>query len=254
MAPALIDPLLGLAQKGCDRLFELRHFPEPASRIARPALIAHRGAWNLKDKRENTLPAFHEARRLGAWGIELDLRFCRSGEAVVNHDPDLKRCYGREAQLCHLELNQLPKEVCLLEDVLALSDLHFMIEIKETLEDAKMQTLRSLLKHLRPETHYHLLTLKPELVRLEDFLPARAWILVGEVSLAPLVSESLRRGLGGVAGHYLGLTQKMIDQLHAADQKAGIGFTTSPNLFRREWSRGVDWVFTNTLERLVSHP
>ncbi|HUC38487.1 MAG TPA: glycerophosphodiester phosphodiesterase [Acidimicrobiales bacterium] len=54
-------------------------------RGARPALLAHRGGrgpWV-----ENTLEAFAGALRLGADGVELDVRRSADGVLVVHHDP-----------------------------------------------------------------------------------------------------------------------------------------------------------------------
>jgi glycerophosphoryl diester phosphodiesterase len=60
----------------------------------KPLIIAHRGASSTAP--ENTLAAFAEAVRVGAEGIEFDVRLTRDGEAVVFHDEDLLRIAGRE--------------------------------------------------------------------------------------------------------------------------------------------------------------
>lgn len=48
-------------------------------------VLAHRGS--AKSQRENTLGAFKEALRLGADGVELDVRRTLDGHLVVHHDP-----------------------------------------------------------------------------------------------------------------------------------------------------------------------
>jgi len=55
-------------------------------------VLGHRGA--SADAPENTLPAFLEAERQGADGIELDAMLCGSGEVVVCHDEGLERLAG----------------------------------------------------------------------------------------------------------------------------------------------------------------
>jgi glycerophosphoryl diester phosphodiesterase len=40
---------------------------------------------------ENTIPAFEQALREGAEGVELDVRVCATGELCVLHDPTLER-------------------------------------------------------------------------------------------------------------------------------------------------------------------
>jgi glycerophosphoryl diester phosphodiesterase len=51
----------------------------------RPLVLAHRGA--SRRAPENTIEAFEIARRLGADGVELDVRRTLDGVLVVNHDP-----------------------------------------------------------------------------------------------------------------------------------------------------------------------
>ena len=56
-------------------------------------ILGHRGA--SQQAPENTLAAFELALREGADGVELDVRLCASGEAVVFHDETLERLTGR---------------------------------------------------------------------------------------------------------------------------------------------------------------
>lgn len=64
----------------------------------RPRIIGHRGVRSVPGARgghdaavppENTLPAFEQALREGAEGVELDVRACATGELVVAHDATL---------------------------------------------------------------------------------------------------------------------------------------------------------------------
>jgi glycerophosphoryl diester phosphodiesterase len=50
----------------------------------RPLILAHRGANRWAP--ENTMAAFRLAAELGADGVELDVRLCKDGEAVVIHN------------------------------------------------------------------------------------------------------------------------------------------------------------------------
>ncbi|GAB1483721.1 hypothetical protein MASR2M78_25370 [Treponema sp.] len=58
----------------------------------RPLFFAHRGCSSLAP--ENTLASFRLARQLGSPGLELDIHRCASGELVVAHDDDFRRCAG----------------------------------------------------------------------------------------------------------------------------------------------------------------
>lgn len=64
--------------------------------------IAHRGASGYEV--ENTLSAFKKAVKLGVDMVELDIRSCKSGEAVVIHD---KFIYSKKIKLRHLSLHDL---------------------------------------------------------------------------------------------------------------------------------------------------
>jgi glycerophosphoryl diester phosphodiesterase len=70
-------------------------------------VYAHRGASAYRP--ENTLAAFELARRLGADGVELDVRRCASGEAVVVHDADLKRVAGVDVRVADTRLSDLSR-------------------------------------------------------------------------------------------------------------------------------------------------
>lgn len=109
--------------------------------MARPQLIAHRGA--PRERPENTLPAFARALELGAEGIELDVHATRDGVVIVHHDPrpnvaaPSPALAGRRiADLDFEELEQFRLEgdvrIPTLADVLALVDgrVEVYVEIK----------------------------------------------------------------------------------------------------------------------------
>lgn len=56
--------------------------------IVSPRILAHRGASGYAF--ENSLAAFREARRLGAAGVELDIRPSADGALIVHHDPEIE--------------------------------------------------------------------------------------------------------------------------------------------------------------------
>jgi glycerophosphoryl diester phosphodiesterase len=58
----------------------------------RPLIIAHRGG--AKESTENTIAAFQRAIRIGADGIETDIRMTRDGIIVVYHDEYFGRVEG----------------------------------------------------------------------------------------------------------------------------------------------------------------
>lgn len=67
---------------------------------APPWVYGHRG---MRGAPENTLPAFERALEVGADGVELDVRLCKSGEVVVMHDVDLQRMAARADRIAELD-------------------------------------------------------------------------------------------------------------------------------------------------------
>lgn len=93
------------------------------------AVLAHRGAGSRGPEAENTVAAIEEARRLGADGVEIDVRRARDGELVVIHDPAL-----RDGKLvCELPPDRLPSEVPSLAEALEWSHGLFVnVEVKNS--------------------------------------------------------------------------------------------------------------------------
>jgi len=249
----MIERILRMAEITADFACDLRRYPRPATGSG-PLIIAHRGAWDRDACFENTLRSFEKARSLGAQGIEFDVHFTHDNIPVVHHDPSLSRIFRHPGILESMtlrELRSVTEDLPTLADVLALKDLHFMIEIKVPMSARQIESFVSCLGDRKPVKDYHLLSIDPTLVREEaDRMPANAWLLVGELNLRSRIDLSIEKGYGGVAGHYLGLGKKDIVRLHEHGQKAGVGFVPSKNMYNREWSRGIDFVFTNSTCRL----
>ncbi|HET6980122.1 MAG TPA: glycerophosphodiester phosphodiesterase family protein [Pyrinomonadaceae bacterium] len=70
-----------------------------------PLIIGHRGASAVAP--ENTLAAFREAIRVGADGIEFDVRLTRDGVPVVIHDSSLRRTGGVAQRIADVTLAEL---------------------------------------------------------------------------------------------------------------------------------------------------
>jgi glycerophosphoryl diester phosphodiesterase len=94
------------------------------------AVWAHRGC--TEGFTENTVEAFAEARRLGADGVELDVRLTADGALAVHHDAEIP-----SVGLIHaLSVTDLPAHVPLLADVLGVCDgMVVNVEIKNAPND-----------------------------------------------------------------------------------------------------------------------
>ena len=94
------------------------------------AVIAHRGC--TRGFVENTLDAFAEAHRLGADGVELDVRLTVDGGLAVHHDAEIPGL----GVIGALGVADLPAHVPLLADVLAVCDgMVVNVEIKNAPQD-----------------------------------------------------------------------------------------------------------------------
>jgi len=74
-------------------------------------IFAHRGAAG-RNADENSLEAIKKAVLLGVDGIEVDIRRTRDDEAVLVHDPDLRRIAGDIRMVADLSLEEI-KQVTL---------------------------------------------------------------------------------------------------------------------------------------------
>jgi glycerophosphoryl diester phosphodiesterase len=73
--------------------------------VPTPKIIAHRGGREWAP--ENTLSAFRRSLEFGAYGIELDIQRCASGELVVFHDEELSRTTNGAGLLKDCSLDEL---------------------------------------------------------------------------------------------------------------------------------------------------
>jgi glycerophosphoryl diester phosphodiesterase len=94
----------------------------------RPLVLGHRGA--NRQAPENTIAAFEAARRLGADGVELDVRRTSDHILVIHHDPEVEG-YGLIAARPFAELRAEQPEVATLPEVLdVLGGMIVNIEVK----------------------------------------------------------------------------------------------------------------------------
>jgi glycerophosphoryl diester phosphodiesterase len=94
------------------------------------AIFAHRGSAHLS--RENTVEAFVAARKLGADGIELDVRRTADGVLVVHHDAELTDA----GPIAELSSSELPEWIPFLEEGLdACRPIQVNVEIKQDTGD-----------------------------------------------------------------------------------------------------------------------
>nr|WP_294875968.1 glycerophosphodiester phosphodiesterase family protein [uncultured Pedobacter sp.] len=72
-------------------------------------LIAHRGGVVDSLSAENSLLALEKAVKRGYWMVEVDLRLTRDGVLITNHDKNLKRSFGEDADVSSMTWEQISK-------------------------------------------------------------------------------------------------------------------------------------------------
>lgn len=83
-------------------------------------LIAHRGLYDNKKIKENTIKAFDKALQNGFDGFETDLRETKDGKIVLMHDPIISRVsdsFGLVKNMEYSKLKKKFKDITTLEDI-----------------------------------------------------------------------------------------------------------------------------------------
>lgn len=245
--------------------FSFRIFPQdiPDHYLLREVkIISHRGEHNNREVIENTMHAFNRAYRSHVWGIELDIRWTADLHPVVIHDAATTRLFHKDIKVANVTLDFLKEripQIPTLEEVIKQygHKMHLMIEIKnEHYPDPVQQNkiLSRIISPLIPVKDYHFLALDPKIFENITFVPLTAFLTVSEMNTKKLSRIALQKRFGGIAGHYLLVTNNLISDHQKVNQQVGTGFISSRNALFREINRGVDWIFSNragALQKIV---
>jgi glycerophosphoryl diester phosphodiesterase len=217
------------------------------------AVLAHRGV--ATRARENTVEAFCEARRLGADGVELDVRRSADGAVVVHHDAVI----AGHGAITSLSVARLPSYVPLLEAaVVACGELLVNIELKELPGEpgwdagyplaamvADFVTERGLIDRVVVSS-FELAAV--DAVRRVEPGVATAWLTPGGFDQLEALDTVVSRGHAGLHPHHHSITPVLVD----AARRAGIALTawTVDDLadLHRMAGAGVDAIITNRVD------
>jgi glycerophosphoryl diester phosphodiesterase len=226
-------------------------------------VIGHRGASRVEP--ENSLAAFRTAARMGADGVELDVRRTADGGLAVHHDAHLAD--GRA--LVTTTWDALPPDVVDLAAVLdACRDLDLVnVEIKNWPDDvdfdASLGVVESVVEVLleRPADErarllvscFHL----PSVDRVRELAPelATAWLVIGpgadgrspagaEGELA-LVDRAAAHGHAALHPHHAFVTPGLVSEAHDAGLAVNTWTCDDPERIAWLAGVGVDGVVTN---------
>ena len=245
--------------QGVDLFYEKmpQSFPD-MEKLKQCKIISHRGEHDNKIVYENTIPAFDRVNEAGVWGIEFDIRWTRDLLPVVFHDRDLQRVFKSDIKINKVTLTELKthcKSIPTLSEVIQKygKKMHFMVEIKkEAYPDPEYQNnvLRDLFQQLTPQVDFHFITLKPEMFMFIKFVPSSTFVPSARLNVKQLSDLALMKSYGGIAGHYLLISDRLLKKHHTQNQCIGTGYIRSKNCLFRELNRGVEWIFSNHAVKL----
>lgn len=241
------------------------YFDAPAPRV-----IAHRGL--ATEAPENTALAFMHALAVGAHYLETDVHASSDGEAMISHDPDLRRLTGRETRIGDLTATELGQVdlgdgqfVLSLADALdGFPDARFNIDIKDA--SAVEPTVRAVVEakaidrvlitsfdERRRAAAVELLPQVATSASARRFLPA---LLSGHLGSDALLRRALREiDAVQIPERALGLPTtgaRFIDRFHAAGVEVHIWTVNDPVRMAELLGRGVDGLVTDRADLAVS--
>jgi len=216
-------------------------------------VFAHRGCTET-GMIENTLDAFAEARRLGADGVELDVRLTADGALAVHHDADVPGL----GPICELGVSDLPASVPLLADALASCDgMVVNVEIKNAPQDPGWdpgEAVAALAAEAIEESGWTerviVSSFQPSTLRAVQAADGR--LVLGALwgwTVEPVgaVAETVAAGFGAVHPFVSSVSPALVDQVHEASLSLNVWTVNSPDDLRAMVDLGVDAVITDRL-------
>ncbi|HEX2851454.1 MAG TPA: glycerophosphodiester phosphodiesterase [Acidimicrobiales bacterium] len=215
-----------------------------------PGIWGHRGASRAKP--ENTVEAFLEAARLGADGVELDVRRTRDGALAVHHDAAL----GDGRLIVETDAGDLPPAVPFLGQALdACAGMLVNIEIKnvqidpdydpdETVAAGVAALVRERSLHDRVIVSSFSLAAIDRIADLDADI-RRGWLVWSGADQRKAVDLAAEHGHHAVHPYHEVVDDALVDAAHAAGLAVNTWTVDDPDRIRWLVGLGVDAVITN---------
>ncbi len=214
------------------------------------AVFAHRGCTD--GFVENTLDAFAEARRLGADGVELDVRMTADGALAVHHDAEIPGL----GVIASLGVADLPSHVPLLADVLGVCDgMVVNVEIKNAPQDPGWdpgEAVAALVAAAIGETgwarrvivsSFEVATLRAVQAADERLALGALWGFAADAGTA--LAEAEAAGFRAVHPFVTSVTPELVERAHAAGLAVNVWTVNAPADLRAMVALGVDGIITD---------
>jgi glycerophosphoryl diester phosphodiesterase len=221
------------------------------------AVLAHRGC--TKGFVENTLDAFAEAHRLGADGVELDVRLTVDGGLAVHHDAEIPGL----GVIGALGVADLPPHVPLLADALAVCDgMVVNVEIKNAPQDPGWDpgeavaaltaaaideagwTDRVIVSSFQVSTLLAVQAADPRLA------VGALWGFASDPGRA--LAEAVEAGFAAVHPFVSAVDAELVGRAHAAGLAINVWTVNAPEDLRAMAAWGVDAVITDRLDEALA--
>lgn len=217
-----------------------------------PLVWAHRGAWAAAGLAENTIDAFREAVRVGADGVELDVRRTAGTALAVHHDATLVD--GRV--IAELTDAELPAGVPLLDAAIDACDGLFVnVEIKNLEDDADhdpTEYLATAVAALVGERRLHdrVLVSSFSAATIDAVADADPDIRCGYLTSPrwdqhDALDRVIARGHAALHPHHLTVNAELVERAHDAGVAVHTWTVDDPDRIRWLADIGVDAVITN---------
>jgi glycerophosphoryl diester phosphodiesterase len=216
------------------------------------AVFAHRGC--TEGFTENTIDAFAEARRLGADGVELDVRLTADGALAVHHDAEIPGV----GVLADLVVADLPPHVPLLADVLAVCEgMVVNVEIKNAAQDPGWdpgEAVAALTASVVEEAGWtsRVLVSSFQMATLRAVQAADGRLALGALwGFAPDVeaalAEAAAAGFAAVHPFFVSVDRELVERAHAMGLAVNVWTVNVLEDLRAMVALGVDTVITDRL-------
>jgi len=220
------------------------------------AVFAHRGC--TEGFTENTIDAFAEARRLGADGVELDVRLTADGALAIHHDADIPGM----GPVAALGVSDLPAHVPLLADVLAVCEgMVVNVEIKNAPQDPgwdATEAVAALTAAAIGEagwtsrvlvSSFQMATLRA--VRAADGRLALGALWGFATGAEPALVAAAEAGCVAVHPFVSSVDTVLVDQAHAMGLAVNVWTVNAPEDLRAMVAAGADTVITDRLREAL---
>jgi glycerophosphoryl diester phosphodiesterase len=221
------------------------------------AVFAHRGC--TQGFVENTVEAFAEARRLGADGVELDVRLTADGALAIHHDAEIPGI----GAIATLGVADLPAHVPLLADVLAVCDgMVVNVEIKNAPQDPGWdpgEAVAALTAAAIEEAGWtdRVIVSSFQATTLRAVQAADGRLALGALwgfaaEPGPALADAVAAGFRAVHPFVAMVTPELVERAHAAGLAVNVWTVNAPEDLRAMVGLGVDAVITDRLRAALA--